>query len=770
MKDNCMYYVLAFFLFTGNVIETVAQEQKKDSTNIVVPSIGSKEEKNRNEMLNAESTTSPRNVNIGLPFAGDIVILENGVPVVYYFYPTSPVMAWNYDNSMGKMGLLSFAEGAIAFGKVGYAVSSEDRYAGSKFRGYASIMTNNYGGVKYDITLTGPLNRKGWGYTLSTYQSFDKGPINYMYTSSQERVQMYKASIQKKYKKGDIRVLAKYVDGKRAAGAGNYPLTYLGDGETTSLPNFELGKDSYTIRDGLVPYYNPHDGQQYTADLNSDEFSRSQSYNVYLQGNHKFDNGWKLSYTSMYQYMNSPLVITFPLSLGIRDANPDSYFIAGTNGGQAWDGDVQMVVNQIIPQSSNTSVLSRAEITKKINGHDLRFGLTHMYNHRKLTTYGGIFLQTVEANPRLIDWYSSGYKITNNGLIQNQSYGSTTDDAFNRTAFYVSDDFKPTKWLELGLAGRIEHQNKRVVYDPYQYGTEYIGDKPLIAKNFNNKWNKVGAANAVVKLTRNFGLLGDITYNSWHDTYFDYTARDADGNPIAAEGEDYPRQTVGNDFEVAVTNFGGGVYWNHSKNLSVVSKITRIYKSNLRGGGTITNPLNTEERKSFDPIFYNLSTWGWSTDIVAAPFKNFDLHFLLTLQDPKYKNYKYSAFNVTYDYSNNTIPELSKILMEIDASYMLLNSSLKLWASLRYFGKAYANATNAFYYNPRWENFGGVDYTVSRNLTLKMKVINFLDQKGVKGALQGADQITSDADYIGKTVVANSILPRTIEFSASVKF
>ncbi len=774
-KKFFTYLCIASCLTT--VTDLYAQNQiKTDSTKVLtLETSNKKEEKNRNVLLNADAATGPRSVNIGLPFQGDIVIAENGVPVVYSFFPTSPLMAWNYDNSLGKMGLLSFDEGAILWGKVGYAVSSEDRWAGNKFKGFVSVTTNNYGAIRYDATLAGPLGKKGWGYMLSTYQNFDKNAVNYMYTPLSNRNQMYKVAIQKKYNKGDIRLLFKYVDFVMTAGGGNYPLTYLGNGKTAPLSNFGLGTDSYTIRDGIVPAYDPYTGKQVSINLSDDKFKRSQSYNLYLQGNHKFDNGWKLSYSSMLQYMNSPIAVNFPLSLNIMAANPAKFFLAGST--VPWDGQTQMVINQIYPQTDNRSWFTRVEATKKIADHDLRIGMTEIYYHRKSKYYGGMFLQTVEPNPRLVDWYAAGlsmpaYKLTNNGLMAPSAggYGAMGDDATNRLALYVSDDFKPTKWLEIGLAARIEHQDKHIVNNPYYMSEEFIGDKPLQSVDFNNKWNKVGVANATIKLTNNFGLMADASVNSWNDYYFDYSARDANGNPVAAAGDPYPRLSVGKNLNITVTNLNGGIYWNLGKYLSIVSKLTSISKSNLKGGGTITNPANASERKSFDPILYDIKTLGWSTDIVATPFQNFNIHYLLTLQNPQYKNYKYSAFNVTYDYSNNSIPDLSHVLMEIDPSYTMLKGQLRAWVGLRYYGKAYENPTNAFFWNPRWENFGGLDYTVSRNVTLKLKVINFLNEKGVKGAIVGADQITSDANYIGKTVVASAIMPRTLEISADIKF
>ncbi len=108
--------------------------------------------------------------------------------------------------------------------------------------------------------------------------------------------------------------------------------------------------------------------------------------------------------------------------------------------------------------------------------------------------------------------------------------------------------------------------------------------------------------------------------------------------------------------------------------------------------------------------------------------------------------------------------------MEIDPSYYMMNHKLRVWFSLRYFGKQYANPTNAFYYNDRWENFGGLDYSVNRNLTVKLQVTNFLNQHGVKGAIQGGDQILDAADYTNRIVSANGIRPRSIELTITTKF
>lgn len=757
-----------------------AQAQSDTIKVSAVDSVASKkEEKNRNVMLNADNNNGPRQVNIGLPFTGDIVILENDVPVVYTFYPTIPTNAWRMSNSLAKMGLLSFAEGALTFGKVGFAVQSTDREASSSFKGFATMYVNSFGSSKYEATVTGPMGKKGWGYMVNLYENFDRGNgINYMYTPWTDRTEIAKIGISKKYNKGSVRILYKYVDSKQQLTNYN-PLVYEGDGKTRSIDNFELGRESYVLRDGKIPFYDPYTGTPTFADLDASKFSRSNSHNIYLTGNHKFNNGWKLTYTTMYQRMNTPASISFPLSLLVKDPDQlagQKFYYAGTN--KTYNGTVQYVISQIIPQSDIKALLSRAELTKTIKRHDVRLGLTHQYNHRKYEIGSAMYLQTAAANPQLLDMYAvipgmGEMKVTNSSGFMPAAaggYGSLTNDAVKKLAFYASDDIKVAKWLELGVGARIEHQNIREVKSPYI--NDFVKDRPLISHDFNNKWNKVGIANTVVKLTRKFGLLADLTYNSWYENYWDYQYKDNNGNPKAdpATPGAKPLQSVPKMFESNVLNLGGGIYFNAGDKLNLVSKLTRITKNHIRASLSITNPANANERMTFDPMFYDISTLGWSTDIVASPFKGFSIHYLLTLQNPQYKNYQYGAFGVTYDYSNNRIPELSKTLMEIDPSYSFMKGAMRAWVSLRYFGKQYANNTNAFYYKGWWENFGGLDYRMSRNVDFKFQVTNFLNQEGVKGKLQGADQIVDATPYIGRKLVASSIRPRTIELTANFKF
>jgi len=765
-------------LMCTSFVNNLLAQNESDSVEVVIP-LNQKEENNRNVMLNAENSTGPRTVNIGLPFRGDLIIAENGVPVVYYFFPTNPMAAWRNDNSLSRMGMLSFEEGALLYGKVGNPVRSFTRDASRRFKGYATIGLSSNGTSRYDMTLTGPLNKNGWGYMFSAYKNFDRGNgINYQFTDWYDNTTMFKVGLQKDYKKGQVKILYKYVDARLVMS--NYvPLRYEGEGEFSELDNFDLGKDSYIPGSGLIPYKDAY-GNVGVADLDDDKHNRSISHNLYLVGDHKFDNGWNLDYSALYQDMNSPMSVIFPISTLI---DPEANDGIGS----------QYTINQLIPQSECNMFNTRFEFTKNAGNHRLRAGLQYQNYHRVFESLAGSYYMTVEANPRIyaknratgaINYFDG--TVESAAAMLGSSNGKLTDDQWSKTAVYFSDDFSVGSRIDLSLGARVEHQNFSTVHDQYNSSNEIIsGD--LLEADMNNKFNMVGISNLVYKFTSDFGFLADASYNSAWEMTWDYL-RGPDGTPIAAEGNPYPRTTEQGEIESVVTKYGGGFYYNIGSKLNIVSKVTAIEKTNVSANETtfynpVDHPLAPAVRNDFGPEYYDIQTLGWTTDIMAKPFKNFDIHFLVTLQDPKYKNYSIDyAFEPTtlygmtvpgsegtYDYSEKQVTGLSKVLLEIDPSYKLYKGKLKAWVSLRYFGKQYGNALNTIEYSPWWESFGGLDYTMSRNVVIQFKVTNFLDQRGIKGDLVNAMQMTQEP-VAGTGVVASAIRPRQYELTIDFKF
>ena len=122
--------------------------------------------------------------------------------------------------------------------------------------------------------------------------------------------------------------------------------------------------------------------------------------------------------------------------------------------------------------------------------------------------------------------------------------------------------------------------------------------------------------------------------------------------------------------------------------------------------------------------------------------------------------------------TGNIVTEIPKVLVELDPSYTFLGDALRVWASFRYFSKTYANIKNAYYFNGRWETFGGVDWKVNRHVQLGCTVINFLNQTGAKGSIAGAELVDKEqaAQYNGAWMAGSYIRPFTVEFAAKINF
>lgn len=266
------------------------------------------------------------------------------------------------------------------------------------------------------------------------------------------------------------------------------------------------------------------------------------------------------------------------------------------------------------------------------------------------------------------------------------------------------------------------------------------------------------SAAATYKLTDKFGFTGDFTYITQHPKI-----------------ENFAPSVLPNTDKISVPLGRAGIYFNNEW-LSLTSLFSYISKTNNNSTLNLQHAINGVNEILAAPLNYDIKTLGWTTDVVATPFKGFDLHFLFTYQKPTYKKYETSVkFSDGYvgqiNATGNIVAEIPQVIVEIDPSYMI-TKDLKIWTSFRYFSKTYANINDAYYFNGRWETFGGLNWQVNKKLSLGCSVVNFLNQTGAKGSIAGAELVTKDeAGQYANTVMAGSyIRPFTVEFSAQIKF
>ena len=276
-----------------------------------------------------------------------------------------------------------------------------------------------------------------------------------------------------------------------------------------------------------------------------------------------------------------------------------------------------------------------------------------------------------------------------------------------------------------------------------------LDGKESIVKNW---WNKSFTGNVVYKLFNRGGLTADAMYAQ-----------------VGGNLSNWAQAVEPNSKQSATIALSFGAYYNSPK-LSVTSKVNYIKRNNYLFAGNFENPNNVTQIERAT-VSYDVHTLGWTTDLTWRPFKGFQLHGLVTLQNPKYGNFDFTLFgDQNFNYTDKTVRGVSKVLVEIDPSYTY--KKFRFWGNVRYFSKQYACFSDALYFAPRWETFAGIDFKYNKQVNFSLSAVNLLSQTGAQGNIAGANTIKPEdaSKYYDKPLSGTFIRPFTIEFKTTVKF
>ena len=244
-----------------------------------------------------------------------------------------------------------------------------------------------------------------------------------------------------------------------------------------------------------------------------------------------------------------------------------------------------------------------------------------------------------------------------------------------------------------------------------------------------------------------FGLVGDAYYIEVSDGLSVYRGKN---DPMSKTN--------------VIPYLAGGVFYN-SKFVSLISRISHISRSNLQASGGFSDSKGESTKLAF---LYDIRTLGWTTDAVLTPFKGFQLHLMLTLLNPVYKNFSFDVFGEHYDYDGIRARVTSKTLIEIDPSYSW--SKFRVWGSARYFSKQSCAYPGTLFFPSRWETFAGVDYNATKKIAFSLSVVNLLHQAGAQGRIVGTNTAIDPTPYYDKPVAGTFIRPFTIDLKTKITF
>lgn len=752
--------VLIFAVLTAMIIPTttMAQNAKKSSKEKDV--IATTENNQAQSMLlNASSDNGPREINIGLPtdLAGT-TILENGIPVTYDMQSQMANRVWRQDGSFAKVRSLNLYKTAIYNGSIGVAMSTESGRGASKFNGAASFQTNSFGLLRANLKLSGPL-KNGFEYQLNAFVNYDPTSMRAQFERFLDKTQIIRGFLNKKYANGQVGIQYKFANSQGSNNLNQNPYVYHSDGTVSKYNGLAIGTTAYIEKSGMAYPQNVWTGEQYSWDLMKE--TGSTSHIIDILGDHCFKNGMKLNYTARLHYAESgfwnPNLGTI---FSTENQGTNNRYVYRNNLNQVYKGNVQKGQMAVANKWGKFGAFGRIELSKEHEKHSwvLGFSGNMLDAHDAFRSVYGTYM-TIEENPtalvhqKLVEgqWINSSNEY---GCENPNSAIQYYDGIDSKTALYITDKWKIARKLTVDLGARMELQHLNGYWAPQSCrGKSEAGANILIGREKLRKdwFNKSGIANFVYNAFKNGGFTADILYAEIGGNLSSYAQ--------AADPQVKQSQTQA---------YSAGIYYNHPK-ISITSKVNYIKRTNYSFAGNFENPNNVTEIQRAT-INYDVQTLGWTTDVDLKPFKGFNLHFLLTLQDPKYNNFDFTMFEQRFNYTDKTVRGVSKVLVEIEPSYQW--NKFRIWGSARYFSKQYACFSDALYFAARWETFAGFDYKYNKHINFSLNAVNLLNQTGAQGNIAGANTITSEAasQYYDKPLAGTFIRPFTIEFKTVVKF
>lgn len=754
--------------------------QQQDSTQVANPS---KEEGNRNVMLNAASANGPREIQIGLPSA-DVNVLENGIPVTYATNPHSVNSLWRADASLSHVGLLKISETAITTGNIGYAVNSFTQLGEKGFNGTLNYKSNHFGMQEFSLNLNGSMG-KDWFYSGSIYQDFDPGTFKIKSTPFQDRTQIYKFALTKRYNqnRGELTAMYHYSNSHPVYmyATQSAPFVYVGDGSVREFGDFSLGTTSYLPVDNEMIYRDMRTGELKKTSLYDAVQNKGSEFT--LMNNYTWDNGLNWKAIMKYDHSTGSCVYQTPMSLDKNEAGINYMYEDADGGMKPYTGEYVQSRMSCLNRGFIDSFMFTTELSRSVGNSTWRLGVNEWYYDIDYSSATTMYDQSVPTDGGYpVRLYNADYQTyADRTYGENGYYYDFNKNASeyykgheNKLAVYFTHDWNITDKFNLYYGARLEYQalrgdNAAVLnadgnyvgrFSNYYLGATAPDGTQIAPTPFSYDWlNYALTASATYKLNKEFGFTGDFTYITQHPKL-----------------ENFAPATLPNTDKISVPLGRAGIYFNNSW-LSLTSLFSYISKTNNNSTLNLQHKTAAGQTEIMAaPLTYDIQTLGWTTDVVAHPFKGFDLHFLFTYQKPTYKKYETSVeFSDGYvgkiNATGNIVAEIPQVIVEIDPSYMV-TKDLKIWTSFRYFSKTYANINDAYYFNGRWETFGGLNWQVNKQLSLGCTVVNFLNQTGAKGSIAGAELVTKDeaSKYAGTVMAGSYIRPFTVEFSASLKF
>ena len=773
------------------------------------------EEANRHELLNASTFQAPRQIQIGLPITdpGDFLVAESDVPVVFANMPQGPQSVWRPgDGAYAKVYMMSLTETLLGYGRVGYGTNSYLQngiepvmdlanpgppQAPRGFSGLLNYRVNSYGKQQFDFTLTSPLGR-GWYAAFSTYQNFDPGYSKIPFNSLNNRLQIYRASLTKKFNRGDITLAYRYASTRDLFPVTSIsPFLYNGTGKSIShIDGVDWGTDYFGNPTGIITYKNIKTGEIVTTTYQ--DAAKNYSHNVMLMLHYNFSDRLRLKFSGRW---NSVPNASVPLQV-CTSTEDLKYITSGTkyytdNTGTATTSSsyVQQWMSMINHAFVNDAMF-RTELSHETKTNKWVAGMENIFHYENHDVSSFMYNTSIGSDQRLLyTQLASGGNVADVSNINPQAYnssylynvaGSYYKGHENHNAWYVQDIWQVLPNLKIDGGFRLDFVDIGGMSLPYNFAPgAYLGGKVTDAegkevtaelKPFSHSYVLPSLAMHVnYNILNNFGILGEFSYSKT-------------GSNLNTFGSSLALLPTEEQAKAQTVKYGrAGIFYN-SPLVELVAVMTYIEKPK------ILQSLNTFYQSAACNVLqqYGIRTLGATVDMMWHPFiKGLDFHVLVQYMKPEYRDFSITLNDAvfggaqnnpmgagvtkTFNYSGNSVVGVPDWTIELDPSYTFGKGKYRLWSSFRYYSKTYGSIMNSVEFQSHWESFLGADWHVNKKLTLGCNIENLLNQSGLTGAVGGSEFMTKeDVNNMvekqgGLPMTGNYLRPFTFNITATFK-
>lgn len=702
-------------------------------------------------MLNAEEAGKPREINLGLPSSSaGTLVYEDGHLGSYQDYPVYTSDHWAGGNSYDNNSMMPLEQSVLAIGFYGNVLETHSKLGTDGFHGKATVGSSIFGQIKADVNLNGTFGY-GWRYTAGGYVNKDPSGTHPPFKLFSYDMEVFKLGLNKSWNNSELSVFYKLsVNRDFPSGSFVGPFYYEGNGKISSFGKFRLGRDNYLPKDDSIELMNLTDGTMFSTRMKDLAYKRI--HDVTLNFRHKTDDGWNLD--AGVHFLFAPKYSHFSNSQAGISLIADGHTSAG-NAVTLPDGTPYSGLMQIRHIGSADlkyyDLISDVTLKKNFDrGHHLVLGFNDCMNVQDCRQMTVCYGHTVEANPeRLSVDGRNSWDFNSSALYY--------DGVSNIAALYACDDWTVCPKVDIKYGLRLSYQHFKVNACVNEDGQTcnsrhsgfFLEDGICQRKDHYRDNVDFGGVAAV-----NWNIFGKFNLMA-EDIYIRYPR----------QAVHYFTSTVPSRKPVVTNLVRGGLVWGN-KWVDLSSMVSYTTRNNISSSLSVSKDVGGVSEVRGYLAEYSIGTFGWTSD-ATFHYRGFTLHYLLTLQEPKYRDYscniEFSDGAAHYDYSGKYLSNTSRCLMEIDPSYDF--GPVRIWTSIRFFSRQYANKMNNVWFKSHWETFGGLQWKATRWMDVAMDFTNILCQPGAKGDLNQADTIEDESLLSHYLLAGSYIKPFTMNLS-----